>query len=387
MPKQVDVPGMGTVEFPDGMTDDQIVSAIRKNSMQPKQGFLQNAWQALTSPAMAGGPMAAIGRKGFEEVNKGIEGAAYGAGGGVTDVLAGNVPPEVAGGAGYLTNVGSNLAASLLLGKGASTVAKPIMESAARRTMQAAVKPLSKDIETGKAARAIETMLKEDVGANQAGVARLKIEVAKLEDEIERAVRGSKAMINKAAVGGRLKDALDKFKMQVNPESDMEAIRKAWVEFRNHPLLQGKTDFPVQIAQSMKRGTYRSLGDKPYGELQGATKEAQKALARGLKEEIGAAIPGVSALNARQGDLLNAAKIANRRALVAGNNNLLGLSPIAPNTASMLAFLADRSPTAASYLARILYSNAGAIPAGAANAAALPLLLESARPPALLEQY
>lgn len=31
MPQQIDVPGMGVVEFPDGMTDDQIVAAIKAN--------------------------------------------------------------------------------------------------------------------------------------------------------------------------------------------------------------------------------------------------------------------------------------------------------------------------------------------------------------------
>ncbi len=33
MPQTIDVPGHGKVEFPDGMTDDQIVAAIKKNSM------------------------------------------------------------------------------------------------------------------------------------------------------------------------------------------------------------------------------------------------------------------------------------------------------------------------------------------------------------------
>ena len=39
-------------------------------------------------------------------------------------------------------------------------------------------------------------------------------------------------------------------------------------------------------AQAMKQGTYRALGDKAYGELKGASIEAQKAQARGLKEEL-----------------------------------------------------------------------------------------------------
>ena len=36
MPQRIDVPGMGVVEFPDGMSDDQIAAAIRKNLGEPK---------------------------------------------------------------------------------------------------------------------------------------------------------------------------------------------------------------------------------------------------------------------------------------------------------------------------------------------------------------
>ena len=44
----------------------------------------------------------------------------------------------------------------------------------------------------------------------------------------------------------------------------------------NHPLLIGNK-MSVQRAQSMKQGTYRSLGNKAFGELKGADMEAQKA--------------------------------------------------------------------------------------------------------------
>jgi hypothetical protein len=43
MPIQVEVPGHGIVEFPDGMTDDQIASAIQANMPQEQGGFLDGA--------------------------------------------------------------------------------------------------------------------------------------------------------------------------------------------------------------------------------------------------------------------------------------------------------------------------------------------------------
>lgn len=40
MPQQIDVPGMGVVEFPDGMTDDQITAAIQANAPQGQSSTL-----------------------------------------------------------------------------------------------------------------------------------------------------------------------------------------------------------------------------------------------------------------------------------------------------------------------------------------------------------
>ena len=379
------------VNAPDGATEEQVLAYAKEQFSKPAQesGMLDKVKGMLANSSgapIAGGPLGMIAREGMKKVGEATDRMAYGAGGAVTDALAGHVPPEVAGGAGYVANVGTNLGTSYLIGKLGSSVGKPTMESAARRTMHAALKPPVKALESGKATRAIDTLLKEDVGVNQAGVAKLRAEISNLEDEIEKAISGSNAMVNKAEVGKRLKDALEKFRYDVNPNASTEAIRKSWLEFRNHPLLAGKTEMPVQLAQKMKRATYKTLDDAAYGEMKGAEVEARKALARGLKEEVAKGVPQVSALNARQSDLVNAAKLAQRRSLVAGNNNVLGLSPIAPNAASMLAFLADRSPTAASYLARLMYQNAGVIPGGAANAIALPMLLQSGTAPALLSE-
>ena len=43
MPQRIDVPGMGVVEFPDGMTDDQITAAIKQNMPEPSPGIVSGA--------------------------------------------------------------------------------------------------------------------------------------------------------------------------------------------------------------------------------------------------------------------------------------------------------------------------------------------------------
>lgn len=394
MGQLIEVPGHGVVEFPDGMTDEQISAAIKKNMMVPKaekptrMETLKDAVLNSRHAPLMGGPMGMLTGESIKKVGELTDKAAYNVGGATTDVLAGKVSPEAAGLAGYLANIGTQLGASYLFGKAGAAVGKPTMERAAERTMGAAIKPLKADWESGDAAKAIKTLLKEDISPNQAGMRKLQEEINKLEGEIDLAIKNSPAMINKAKVGQRLRDALNTFRMQVNPQSDTEAIRKAWDQFKNHPELVGKTEMPVQTAQAMKRATDKALGGKVYGELKGAEVEAQKALRRGLKEEIAAAVPEVAPRNQRASELLNALEIGERRALMENNKNILGLAPIAPNTGSMLAFLADRSPAAMAQLARLMYRNSGVLPGGAASAVSMPLLMGSGTiEPSPLLQY
>jgi hypothetical protein len=223
-------------------------------------------------------------------------------------------------------------------------------------------------LRSGKAARAIETMLKEGYNATPGGVAAMKSRIGDLSAEIDDAVRGSTAMINKNAVAARLQDTLKQFEKQVNPGSDLAAIERAWSEFLAHPSLAGKADMPVQLANQMKKGTYRQIGDKGFGELKSAEKEAQKALARGLKEEVASAVPAVGPLNALEGNLINASKMAERRVLIDSNKNPLGLGALISQPWMYPVWMWDRSPLAKSLTARALYSGSEQIPAAGARA-------------------
>lgn len=131
---------------------------------------------------------------------------------------------------------------------------------------------------------------------------------------------------------------------------------------------------PVKMAQELKKGTYKTLS-KSYGEMKGAEIEAQKALARGLKEEIAQAVTGIDKMNKRESDLLNALKVTERRTMMDANKNPVGLGPLAPNKAMLLAFLADRSAALKSFGARGLYQASRPDISGLlANAGSDPLL-------------
>lgn len=362
-PQIVEVPGIGQVEFPEGMSDEDIAAAIKKNSSpaaEPKKKF------------QFGGDTGAMldAADAYGALNKLIEGLAYKLGGKTTDVASQIVPPETAAGVGYATDVGVQALPALMGGKIAQAVASPLMKKAGQTMMQSALKPPIKDRMSGDAAKAIDSLLNEPVGNVLPGasltdgqVVKLRDQIGKLGNEIRSEIGGSTATINKGDVGKRLLPTLDTFKNQVNPQADIDALKAAWLNFRNHPDLIGKTQIPVQQAQSLKQGTYRMLGDKPYGELQGAAIEAQKQLARALKEEVAQAVPSVAAPLERQAALINAADLAERRVMAAGNNNLLGLAPLGITPWSWLMFLADRSPATVSTLARMTNAGSNAVPA------------------------
>jgi hypothetical protein len=142
---------------------------------------------------------------------------------------------------------------------------------------------------------------------------------------------------------------------QVNPQADMSAVKGVWDSFRTSPLVGGKTDIPVQLAQQLKTGTYRALGGKSYGEIGTASTEGQKALARGLREEVAGKVPEVVAPLAREAALMNVLSVAEKRVLTAMNNNPGGLAYLASNPTAAAVFLADRSAPFKSIMARMIY--------------------------------
>jgi hypothetical protein len=361
------------VTAPEGATEAQILAYAQSQFQAPKAeeptilGGLKSAAKAVhNSPLMTFSPLGG-GLKVMNKANELLEQGAYNAGGFVTDKATEmGASPETAAGLGYAANVGVQAAPTLLAGTAAKAVTGPLMDKPMGKwLMQSAMKPNVHDLATGKAGKAAETMLKEGLNVTPGGMAELQNRISKVGNVIENTLSMSPATVDKKAVASRLQDALARVEKQVTPGADVKVIEKAWEEFLSHPLLVGKDAIPVKLANQIKQGTYKALGNKSFGELKGAEIEAQKALARGLKEEINTAVPGIEKLNKEQSELLNALGVAERRSMLQGNNNLMGLSLLAENAGAGIGFAADRSALIKSLLARL--ANSGAIPATAAQ--------------------
>jgi hypothetical protein len=306
---------------------------------------------ALTSGGMslgATGATNALARAG----DMGIRAAGGAATGGAS---AGLVDPQQAqGGAvvGGLLPPGVNLA-----GRAGAAVGNAV-SAGANRLMQSAIKPTLAQLKSGDAAVAVQAMLEHGINPSQAGVEKLRTLITRLNDEIANNIKASSATVDKGKVLNALAGTRQKFGNQVSPTADLNAIQGVADDFTRHPNLPGN-DIPVQVAQQMKQGTYKVLDGK-YGTLGSAETEAQKALARGLKEEISTAVPGVGALNAEESRLIRTLDVVERRALMELNKNPGGLALLASNPVSFLAFMADKSAAFKAITARMLNASAPA---------------------------
>ena len=249
--------------------------------------------------------------------------------------------------------------------------------------MQKAVKPAVEKTVAGaaKATQIAKTLLDEGITVSKGGLEKLNGLLQATNDEIRSVIGGSTKVINPTAVASRGAQTEAKFATQVNPTADVNAVRQSVQDFvgtaptkttlqpvigsdgrplmdaRGRPVLRPQTGIPVQAAQDMKTGTYRALAGK-YGEEGSAATETQKALARGLKEELVNAHPELADLNARDSALIQAQQALTRRVIAAGNANPAGFAMVAQHPMTFLAALMDRSPAVKSLLARGLYSSA-----------------------------
>lgn len=357
-------------------TGAQLLSRLGGSEEAERVKAMNDAGKAEFKADTSGSPVASVGR--FAGNIAGVYPVVAGAGGLVSQVAprvgqaitAGGfssapLPIRAAGGAasgmlsaGAINPDRDSLALGGLVGAGLPLVGgavSPLVDWASKWLMQSAIKPTIAQLKSGDAKVAIDTMLEQGVSPTKGGVEKLRGLIGDKNQQIKDAIQGSSATINKSTAALPLSETLRDFSKQVNPTSDINAILGVGRDFLNHPVHQGAR-IPVQAAQELKQGTYKILAKK-YGQVGTAETEAQKALARGLKDEIGAAVPAVKALNAEEAKLIRTLDVAERRALAELNKNPMGLSLLASSPATWAAFMADRSAAFKALAARMLYSS------------------------------
>jgi len=237
-------------------------------------------------------------------------------------------------------------------------IAKTISQTIPEKLMQSALKPTLKQLETGQASTAVKTMLEEGINPTQAGVQKIQSKIKDLNTQVANKIESSTGTVKKTDILKYLDELEAKKLKQVNPADDIAAIDRVKQEFMNFnkPVIKTPSQaIPVQLAQELKQGTYGSLAKK-YGQLGSTEVEAQKTLARGLKEKVGEAVPEVIGLNKKESELIDTLDVVERRALMELNKNPAGLALLTESPQQFAAFMADKSALFKSLVARGIYN-------------------------------
>ena len=373
-----------------GNTDDarrlaQIASTMKRAPEKPATERLGEA--AVKGYAAGGLPLgmpsalAYMGAEGLKIANEKMLQGAYDIGGRVTDVATGiGLSPETSAKLGFGANVGIQ-AIPAMVATPAAKAASPVMESGARWLMQSAVKPNLSARTSGAAPRAIDTMLDRGIAATGGGLEATQAKVTSLEKTINTILEQSPATVNKFEVAKNLKKAVEDTKLSLSRASNLDEIRKAHSDFWNHDAIKNMSDIPVALANKMKQAFYKELSDKAYvpGAQVTAYDKAEKALAGGIRKEIGAAEPAVVPSLAEQSELINVIKVLGPRVAVEGNKNIIGLGILSPTSEKMLVWMLDRYPWFKSWMAYTMHKGAERIPQAVAGTGVAALTAQ--RPP------
>jgi hypothetical protein len=220
----------------------------------------------------------------------------------------------------------------------------------AKRLYQSALKP-STTLTPAERSGIIQTGLEQKIHVSEAGADRLSALLTDLQAKTKAIIATNPdAPINKFAVASRLNAPAARAANQVNPVGDLNAIARAGNEF----LREQPAEIPAARAQDLKTGTYQSLGDKAYGELKGAQIEGQKALARGLKEELQNIFPELQNLNPKQAKLYDLQPELHRAIGRIDNHDLISLGTPMTTTAGTAIANSSKVGLAAGILKTVL---------------------------------
>jgi hypothetical protein len=305
-----------------------------------------------------------FGQKAADVLLRGATAGALTGGGGLANTLGGAGMGALSAGsaAGTEAVTGSPTAGMIagLVTPAAAARVPAISENSARSLMQSAMKPSIRSLQNGDASRAITTALDDGINVTQGGADKLQRGISDQNRLVEKLIGESKATVDPSLAVDAMRGTYRRFSNQATPQGDLKALDTVLKEFQSNPALQGPSTIPVQLAQELKRGTQRAVSDR-YGEESTAAVEGQKAIARGLRQEISNAVPEVAPANAREASLINAHELIQRRAHIQGNRNPLGLTTLAHSPVATAIGLADRSELVKSLLARALHSGPGAV--------------------------
>jgi hypothetical protein len=156
-------------------------------------------------------------------------------------------------------------------------------EKIAQFLMKSALKPTIAQHRSGAGQNATNYMLKNGLNPTENGVKFIEKDLTQLNKQVDNIINANKnKTIRKTHIFNNLDDVRNKFAQQVDNEADLKAFDGVINRFKSRFNNQNIT---IKSAHEMKKNTYKQI-NKKYGELSNAQVEAEKTIARLLKEEI-----------------------------------------------------------------------------------------------------
>lgn len=243
--------------------------------------------------------------------------------------------------------------------KSAAEATGSATQTGAQRLMVNALKPTPLQLTSGEAEIAARELLKRGINPNTSGVVKLKSQIKDLNQRVNNIIDDSTGSVSQQEVGRAVEGTRNKFINQVDPTADLNAISGVAERFAEHPAIENGT-IPVRQAQNIKQGTYKVLEGK-YGEVGSAETEAQKALARGLREGIEKVAPDVIPLNKELSALFDTLNVTERKAAMELIKDPVQSAAMLHNPAAAAALTANRSSMFKAVVAQVLDSAGKAI--------------------------
>lgn len=186
-------------------------------------------------------------------------------------------------------------------------------------------------VERGKR---IQTGLEGGYIPNEAGLNRLLSDIDNINKQISvkiaEGARGGKGVAVDDIIK-RLQPLKERALNTFDPQPALESIERMELALKAHPKLAGGK-LPVDVVQQMKVNTYRDL-KKAYGEMKSIEIEAQKALARGAREELAKIFPELNTLNAKDAAYIGFEDSLARAVKRIQNRDIIGLGQTTAATA------------------------------------------------------
>lgn len=215
---------------------------------------------------------------------------------------------------------------------------RSISRSAAHKVYEKALKP-STTLAPEERAALVKTGLEEGIPISPEGAQHINAALADLHDSVKASIKSKDEGgegIPPGRVAARVKDVRSRFETQAAPTTDLNAIDAVTDDFMDQfrakdaegkpiPGSAVKNIDPVR-AQEIKKGTYESIGERSFDDQKGARVEAEKGIARGLKEEIAQQFPEVAPMNEKMGELYDLQPYIQRRLAQMGNKEIMSLT-------------------------------------------------------------